>query len=81
MSDFNHPSNEPLELGVETIEPAPRPAADISPKVSGAVLGASLATIGVFVAQQFGLEIPVGVEGAIATLIGGIIGYLVPDNR
>lgn len=62
-------------------EPRPRAASDISPKVSGGLAAGAVATLIVFVASQFGLDVPVGVEGALAVLIGAIAGYLIPDRR
>ena len=79
LSDANE-----LEHGEEffTLEsPAKRAASDISPKVSGGLAAGAIATLVVFVAQQFGLEVPTGVEGALSVLIGAVAGYLIPDRR
>lgn len=62
------------------LEVAKRPRTSISPKVSGGLAAGAAATLIVFTASQFGLLIPTGVEGALATLIGFIAGYLIPDN-
>lgn len=70
-----------LEIPEVTLESTARPASSISPKVSGGLAAGACATVIVFVASQFGLEIPPGVEGAVAVLIGFAAGYLVPDNR
>jgi len=41
------------------------------------IVAAALATLAVWAAQQFaGLDIPVGVEGALAV----VVGYLVPER-
>jgi len=60
--------------------PKHRAASDISPKVSGGLAAGALATLLVFGAQQFGLTVPTGVEGALAVLIGAVAGYLIPDR-
>lgn len=69
----------PLYQG--TLDTAARPASSISPKVSGGVAAGAVATIAVFVAQAFGLDVPAGVEGALAVLISAIAGYFIPDNH
>lgn len=61
--------------------PRHRAASDISPKVSGGLAAGATATLVVFIAQQFGLDIPTGVEGALAILIAAAAGYLIPDRR
>lgn len=68
-------------MSTPTPEPAPRAATDVSPKVAGGVLAAAAATLLVFIAQQIGLVVPPGVEGAIAVLIAGVAGYAIPDRR
>lgn len=65
----------------DDVEPKHRAASDISPKVSGGLAAGAVATIAVFIAQQFGLDVPTGVEGALAVLIGAVAGYLIPDKR
>lgn len=72
---------QPVELVATFGEPVKRPASDISPKISGVAAAGALATIGVFVASQFGLVIPPGVEAAIAVVIATVVGYLIPDRR
>lgn len=71
----------PIDYSLGEIVQAKRPATSISPKVSGGLAAGAVATIVVFIAQQFGLVVPTGVEGAIATLVGFVAGYIVPDNR
>jgi hypothetical protein len=63
-----------------TTAPKHRAPTSISPKVSGGLAAGAAATLVVFVAQQFGVEIPTGVEGALAVLIGAVAGYFIPDN-
>jgi hypothetical protein len=65
----------------DTTDPKHRAASDISPKVAGGLAAGAAATLIVFVAQQFGLEVPTGVEGALGVLIGAVAGYFIPDNR
>ena len=64
-----------------TDAPKHRANTSISPKVSGGLAAGATATLLVFIAQQFGLEVPTGVEGALAVLIGAVAGYFIPDNR
>lgn len=45
-------------------------------KVQAAGAAGAAATLVVFIAAQFGLEIPTGVEGAIATLLAFAAGWL-----
>jgi hypothetical protein len=65
----------------EVVQAPNRAASDISPKVSGSVAAGAIATLTVFVAAQLGLDIPPGVEGAIAILVATVAGYFIRDNR
>jgi hypothetical protein len=49
-------------------------------KVTAAVVAGSAATILAWIAQQFGLEVPPGVEAAFAVLLAGAAGYLARDR-
>jgi hypothetical protein len=60
----------------------PRAATDISPKVTGAALGAAAATIALWIVEAAtGIDVPAMVEGAVAVVFVFGTGYLVPDNR
>ena len=53
----------------------------VSPKVSLAVLASALVTVAVWLASYAGIEIPEVVQGALITIIVGLVGYLVTDPR
>ena len=74
--------SDPIIIDTTAAETKPdhRAATSISPKVSGGLAAGAVATLVVFTAQQFGVEVPTGVEGALAVLIGAIAGYFIPDN-
>lgn len=75
-------SAEPQPVSYQgLLEVAGRPASSVSPKVSGGLAAGAVATIAVFVAQQLGLDVPAGVEGALAVLISAIAGWWIPDNH
>jgi hypothetical protein len=75
--------NAAPELATVTYVPEleARAVTDISPKVSGGIAAGAVATLAVFIAHQFGLVIPAGVEGALAVLVGYAASYWIPDNR
>lgn len=54
---------------------------NVSPKVSLSVLAAAIVTVLVWLASYAGIEIPEVVQGAIITIIVGVVGYLVTDPR
>lgn len=73
---------QPIEAAsAAALEVQPRPVTSVSPKVSGGLAAGAVATLAVFVAQQFGLDVPAGVEGALAVLISAIAGWWIPDNH
>lgn len=47
-----------------------------SRKVTAALMAGAAATIIAWAAQQFGLDVPPGIEAAFATLLAGAAGYL-----
>lgn len=49
------------------------------PKVKAAGIGGAVATIVVFVASQFGAEIPGDVGAAIATVVAFVAAYVRPE--
>lgn len=53
----------------------------VSPKVSLSVLAAAVVTVVVWLASYAGIEIPEVVQGAIITIIVGLVGYFVTDPR
>lgn len=58
-------------------QPSPAPTR----KVTAAALGAALATIAVWAAHAFaGVDVPPGVEGALAVVLGFVCGYLVRER-
>jgi hypothetical protein len=54
---------------------------NVSPKVSLSVLAAAIVTILVWIASMVGVEVPEVVQGALITIIVGIVGYLAVDPR
>lgn len=50
-------------------------------KVQAAGAAGAAATVAVFIAAQFGLEVPPGVEAALATLFAVAAGYLKRDTK
>ena len=54
---------------------------NVSPKVSLSVLAAAIVTVAVWLASYAGIEIPEVVQGALITIIVGVVGYLVTDPR
>jgi hypothetical protein len=54
---------------------------NVSPKVSVSVLAAAVVTVVVWLASYAGVEIPEVVQGAIITIIVGLVGYFVTDPR
>lgn len=54
---------------------------NVSPKVSLSVLAAAIVTVGVWLASYAGIDIPEVVQGALITIIVGVVGYLVTDPR
>ena len=58
-------------------QPTPQPTR----KVSASALGGALATVLVLAAQAWaGLDVPPGMEGALAVLLGFAAGYLVREE-
>lgn len=53
----------------------------VSPKVSLSVLAAAVVTVLVWLASYAGIEVPEVVQGAIITIIVGLVGYFVTDPR
>lgn len=53
----------------------------ISPKVTAATIAAALVTIIVWGAGYAGIDIPEVVQGALITIIVGLVGYFVTDPR
>jgi ABC-type enterobactin transport system permease subunit len=49
-------------------------------KVSTATAAGALTTVAVFVADQFGLEVPAFVAGAVTTLLVFLAGYFVKER-
>lgn len=47
----------------------------INPKVQAAGAAGAFATIVVFIAGQYGLEVPTGGEAAVATLVATVAGF------
>ena len=54
---------------------------NVSPKVSLSVLAAAVVTVVVWLASYAGIEIPDVVQGAIITIIVGLVGYFATDPR
>ena len=54
---------------------------NVSNKVSMSVLAAAVVTVVVWLASYAGIEIPEVVQGAIITIIVGLVGYFVTDPR
>ena len=54
---------------------------NVSPKVSLSVLAAAVVTVVVWLASYAGIEIPEVVQGAIITIIVGLVGYFATDPR
>lgn len=44
-------------------------------KLAAGTLAAAVVTILAFVAAQYGLDVPAGVEGAAATIVAAVVGY------
>lgn len=49
---------------------------NLNPKVKAGGAAGAVATIAVFVAGQFGLQVPAGVEAAVAVLVATLAGYI-----
>lgn len=62
--------------------PSPRHAADVSPKVAAAAVGAAVTIVILWIIEaSTGIDIPVLVEGAATTLATFGLGYLIRDDR
>ena len=58
-----------------------QPDAAPTRKVSAAALGGALATVVVWALQAFGgVEVPPGVEGAVAVIIATLAGYVIREE-
>lgn len=53
---------------------------NVKPKVAAAGAGGAVATLAVWIAAQFGVDMPPGVGEAIATLLAVAAGYFKSDN-
>jgi hypothetical protein len=61
--------------------PTPRPATDVSPKVTAAAAAAALVTIAVWALEaSTGIDVPTLVEGAAVVLITFGAGWAIPDR-
>jgi hypothetical protein len=62
---------------------APKPTATARPeaKVIAATVSGAAVTVLVFVASQFGLEVPEAVAAAAVTLVAAVAAYLAPHTR
>lgn len=73
-------SDWPDEPSERTAPPA-KPSAAPVPKVAAATAAAAAATIIVVLVNLFtDTDVPAGVEGAIATLVAFVAGYLAPRS-
>lgn len=50
-------------------------------KVQASVLGGAIGVIVTWLISLTGTEVPAEIGGAISTVIGGLLGYIVPDAQ